>query len=575
MLTPHTILGPDGQPLRSVLDNLEDPRLDLHDPKTWEGVLGETKSGVKVSPFSALGYPPLWRALNLISGDVGRLPLSTFRRMDDGGKEKAREHPAYRLVRRKANPVMRASAFKRAMTYQALFRGNGVAAIVHDNGGRPRQLLMLDPTQTALAIVDGEMWYVTTVAGQDGPEQLRLPPTEVFHIKGLSNNGLWGLDVFDVMREALGMPIAAREYTSRFFGSGSNQSGVLMVPATFTDDKIKSTLKAWNEIATGLSKAHKVSLLRENVKWIPTTVTPKDSETTGLLEHEILMVSAITGAPPHKLGSTSRTSYNSLESENHAYLDDCLDPWLHEWEEESDAKLLSEREQESEEYFHAFNRNARLRMDAKARGEFYTKLRQSGAFTANDILRREDLPTIPGPEGERRFVPSNWQPLESAAGSREQGAGNREREQRNREQRNAHRKLVNGILNGKAKIERGKVLKAAERAAAGKLNLVDWLDQFYAEHQVRVLAALEDARRVIQGERSSRKPWAQAIAHVCKAHLTDLLEACGRVTRDGLVDEIQRVVDGWNHRKLVLRLVPQPTKGRGRSNAEEETDPGQ
>lgn len=205
------ILGPNGLPFQN---NLEDPRLDLHDPKTWEGVLHgiTTAAGVKVSPRTALGYPPLWRALNLISGDVGRLPLVRYRRLADGGKEPDRKGPSYRLLRRRANSLIRATTFKRTLTYHALFRGNGCAAIVRDAAGLPVSLLILDPEETALAIVEGKLFYLTTVDG----EQRKLTPDHVFHIKGLAHNGLWGIDVFDLMREAYGLPVAARSFMASF-----------------------------------------------------------------------------------------------------------------------------------------------------------------------------------------------------------------------------------------------------------------------------------------------------------------------------------------------------------------------
>lgn len=529
-------IGVDG-PLFQA--NLEDPRFSLSDPATWEsiGIGRPTAAGVRVSTSDALAYPPLWRALNLISGDVGRLPLCTYRRTRDDGKEKARQHPAYPLLRRRPNPVMRASAFKRTLTYHALFHGNGCALIVRDGRGDPRELLILDPEQTGLAIVEGDLWYFTTIAG----EPRRFPGRDVFHIKGLSHNGLWGVNVFDLMREALGLPIAAREFMARFFGDGSAQGGVLMVPASFTDDKIKNTLQMWNETATGIAKQHKVALLKDNVKWVPTTHSPKDSETTGILNHEIRTVSAITGCPPHKLGDDSRTSYNSLEQENQSYLDDCLDPWLNEWEEESDLKLLGEAEQASEEYFHEFNRTARLRTDATARGEFYSKLREIGVLTANDICRRENLPTI-GPEGDLRFRPANWVPLGES--------GPAEQARARRRTRVAHRRLVEDVVGKKSEIERTKVLKAAAREE----DFTQWLGQFYHEHLQHLVQSLDAVMCVLQVHSGRRWRWTDSVADLCSARQLELLAVSKQSLPERAV-AVAAIVDGWSDDALITQLV--------------------
>jgi HK97 family phage portal protein len=525
------ILGPDGRPFEN---SLEDPRLSLDDPKTWEaiGIGAPTKSGVRLTPKTALGYPPLWRALNLISGDVARLPLQTYLRLDDGGKEPAREHPAYTLTRRRANPVMRASAFKRVLTYHALLRGNGLAAIVRDRAGRPRQLLVLDPDQFGIAVVAGDLWYFGCVAGDD----VRLPARDVFHIKGLSHNGVWGLDVVDVMREALGLPIAAREFMSSFFGSGSNQSGVLMVPQAFNDEKMANTLRMWNEMSTGLAKSHKVGLLQDNVKFVPTSVKPKESETTPILEHEIRTVSAITGCPPHKLGDMSRTSRNSLEEENQSYLDDCLDPWLNEWEEEADLKLLSTDEQESEEFFHEFNRNARLRTDATARGTLYKTLREIGVLTGNDIARKENMPTF-GPEGDIRYVPANWVQLGTQP----------------KQVKAAQRKLIAGVLQQRGKIEREKVTRAAAKAP----EFAAWLDAFYPDHLLHLVDALAPARRVVEASRGKRLAarWKKLLGRCVSERQQQLREACGRVTPEELAAEVERVCGTWSHAPIVNQLL--------------------
>jgi hypothetical protein len=59
-------------------------------------------------------------------------------------------------------------------------------------------------------------------------------------------------------------------------------------------------------------------------------------------------IANVLGVPPHKLGDPSRTAYNSLESENQGYRDDTLGPWFAAWEQECDAKLLTEAEKEAE-----------------------------------------------------------------------------------------------------------------------------------------------------------------------------------------------------------------------------------
>ncbi|MCW5777456.1 MAG: phage portal protein [Phycisphaeraceae bacterium] len=512
-------LGGDGDGNR-----FENPDIDLNDPQQWAllGAGGITDAGERVSPQKALGYAPLWRAMNLVSGDIARMPLIRYARQASGGKEPDRRGASFRILRRQANKYVRASHLKRVLTFHAMYRGNGFAYIQRRQNGDPVGLIPLDPCVTALLAVDDELWYLTQAAGQD----VRLPAADVFHIRGLGHDGLWGIDVYALMRESLGLPLAARKFSAGFFGSGSNQSGVLMVPDHFSDEKIKNTLAMWKATAQGLSKSHQVALLKENVKFVPTSAKPRESMLTEQLEHEIRMVSAITGVPPHKLGDSSRTSYNSLEMENQSYLDDALEPWCSEWEEEADAKLLSDAERENETHLHEFNRSARLRSDSKTRAEVYNIYRSMGVFNANDVRRRENLPTL-GPEGDVYYVPSNWTAVGKIAESKAQAA---------------LRRQVAQIVDRKLEIEQAKVAQAAGR----EKDLSAWCEGFYREHATHLIEALRLPVRAWSELTGQRVRLKSAVAAWLTEHAAAVAAA----------DDAASVAQGWSSRSLLQALMP-------------------
>ena len=65
-------------------NSMENPATPLSGPADWLVEMaggGNSTSGVKVNHSSALAYPPpLWRAVNLISGDVAKVPFELFKR---------------------------------------------------------------------------------------------------------------------------------------------------------------------------------------------------------------------------------------------------------------------------------------------------------------------------------------------------------------------------------------------------------------------------------------------------------------------------------------------------------------
>lgn len=491
---PTLILDSRGRPIERGASgpknaSLENPAMSLHDPETWEGVAGyePSSSGVRVTAKKAMGYPPLWRGVNLICRDIAKIPLPLYKRDEQNGKVEAREHSSYPLLRKRAVPgIMKAIAFKMTMQLHALMYGNGCAAIFRDYAGRARELMILDPQETCLGIVDGMLWYKTKIGG----EEIRLPARDVFHIKGLSHNGLWGLDVIEVMSNALGLGFAAREYGARFFAQGSSSSGLLMIPGHFTQEKVENTIKAWNKMQTGLTKSHRVALIQDGVKYQPLTIDAEKAQLLETRQFEAKEVANILCIPPHKVGDESKANYNSLEQENQSYLDESLDPWMVEWETEGDEKLLTEEEKANDSHFYEFKRDAKLRTDATTRAAFYKGLSEIGVLTVNDILRKENLPTV-GELGDKRYRPTNWTEIVEQTQA-EQAQQQDSPAAPPPAARAALEYLIEDRLDRMQRIETNKT-----EAARQKPGFAEWLPQFYSDHAERMREALAPVLKAI------------------------------------------------------------------------------
>ncbi len=119
--------------LKSLLQrrSSENPAVPLSDPDddlvtTLGG--GRSVTGLVVNSSTALEYPAVYRAVDMLSRDVGKIPLFMYRRLEGGGKERAPSHPAYKLLRWQANEAQTADDFRQLLMVQALLRGNAGAA---------------------------------------------------------------------------------------------------------------------------------------------------------------------------------------------------------------------------------------------------------------------------------------------------------------------------------------------------------------------------------------------------------------------------------------------------------------
>lgn len=461
-----------------------------------------SSSGVSVNRRTVLGYPAVFRGINLISNVAAKLPLFVRRIDAAGGSTVDRDHPAYALLKRnrRKNSAgqwepgrMPASTLRKTVTAHALLHGNGYAAIMRNNRGEPTELLILDPEITFpvkvlpgsqidddTADVDAanaQIWYVTEIDGVP----LKLPSEDVIHIRNLSIDGLIGLSVIDLMKEAFGLGIAAQRFGARFFGEGSNASGILMIPGHIKKEAQENVIKMWNSMAQGISKSHRVALIQDGVKYQQLTIPPEQAQFLQTRRFELIEVANILGLPPHKLGDDSKTAYNSLEAENKSALDESYDPWLCAWEDECESKLLTEDEINDETHLIKFDRSTLLQTQLKERADAYRLFREIGVYSVNDCLRREGEPTV-GPEGDIRHVPANWVAIGSEATPTDDPAVLAKL-----------RPLVVDRLAHMAEIE----IKTVRQAIKKRSDVAAWSEEWYQQFSEKLIQALRPAVRAI------------------------------------------------------------------------------
>ena len=96
-------------------------------------VFGQTLSGERVDEKSALQIATVYACVRLLAESVASLPLHLYRITDDlGGKEKARDHPLYKILYRQPNAEMSSFTFREVMMIQLLLWGNAYAQIIRD-----------------------------------------------------------------------------------------------------------------------------------------------------------------------------------------------------------------------------------------------------------------------------------------------------------------------------------------------------------------------------------------------------------------------------------------------------------
>ena len=68
--------------------------------------LGNSTSGKRVNERSAMQMTAVYSCVRILSEAIASLPLNVYKYNKDGGKEKAYDHPLFRLLHDEPNPEM-------------------------------------------------------------------------------------------------------------------------------------------------------------------------------------------------------------------------------------------------------------------------------------------------------------------------------------------------------------------------------------------------------------------------------------------------------------------------------------
>ena len=375
--------------------------------------MGGTTSGKAVTERSAMQMTAVYSCVRILAEAVAGLPLHVYRYNDNGGKEKALDHPLYRLLHDEPNPEMSSFVFRETLMTHLLLWGNAYAQIIRNGKGEVIALYPLMPNRMSVDRDSrGKLYYRYTTTSDDAPTMegttVILSPCDVLHIPGLGFDGLVGYSPIAMAKNAIGMAIACEEFGARFFANGAAPSGVLEHPGTIRDPcRLRET---WQSQFGGSANTGKVAILEEGMKYTPISISPEQAQFLETRKFQINEIARIFRVPPHMVGDLEKSSFSNIEQQSLEFVKYTLDPWLIRWEQSIFRALFSE--EEKKEYFAKFNVEGLLRGDYSTRMNGYATARQNGWMSANDIRELENLDRIPAEEGgDLYLINGNMLPL--------------------------------------------------------------------------------------------------------------------------------------------------------------------
>ena len=357
----------------------------------FEPVSARTGSGMRVSPDSALRVAAVYACVRILAETMASLPLVIYQRRPDGGKDKVTDHWLYRLMAKRPNRFQNPFEWREMLQGHLALRGNAYNQIITNPRGEIIELMPIHPDRVKIELLpSGEYRYrVTDRAGTE----VIMPRGEVWHLRGLSSDGLMGMSPIELARENLGMALAAQDYGARFFANDAKPTGGwIEFPGSFKDSEAKKVFRESYQQAQSGTNRGKVLVLENGMKFHEVGVTNKDAQFLELRKFQITDIARLFRVPPHMIADLERATFSNIEQQSLEFVMHTMTPWAERWEASIESELLLEGDDIEIEFDFA----NLMRGDAASRSSYYQSGIQNGWLTRNEARIAENLNPIDG-----------------------------------------------------------------------------------------------------------------------------------------------------------------------------------
>lgn len=343
--------------------------------------------------------------INAIAPVLASMPMHLYRRSQNGGREKAIEHPLYEVLHGVANPQQNAFEVREYLLASLLINGNAYAKIIWNGRGQVTQLIPVDPSTVAVERLEsGRLRY--RISNERGNSRNFLQD-EILHVRyRLAKDGVMGLSPIQLARETFNLALCQQTTSGNQASKGNRPEGVLTFPDRIGASGKTNALTALQARIESTSSTGGVLVLDGGVTWSPMAFSSRDAEFLESRKLSNLDVARIWGVPPTVVGITDNATYSNVDGESRALVVRCLAPMARRVEQAMNTALLPT--QARRDMFIEHDLSGLLRGDQKARFEAYRIAREWGWLSSNEIRGWENMPKIEG--GDEYLSPLNMAP---------------------------------------------------------------------------------------------------------------------------------------------------------------------
>lgn len=373
----------------------------------WNDMAGWLSSitGRSVTMRTAIQVATVFACCRVIGNGMAQVPFKLMQESSSGRRVPAKKHPLYRLLALKPNGWQTSFEFRQMLAWHIELCGKAHVFKSKSVDGRILELIPFAPGMVTTRR-EADLTLKYDVVGFDGTMRT-FTQDQVWHLRGPTLDGVSGLEVVSLAREAIGLAMATEEAAARLHKNGILNTGVYSVEGTL-DKKQHDDLSNWvQKQFAGLQNAGKPMILDRNAKFLNASMSSVDAQSNETRKLQIEQICSFFGVLPIKVGYSDKTAtFASAEEMNRAHREDCLAPRWESFEQSAVINLLSEREQEQGYYFN-FTEEGMLRGSAKDTKDVILGYVNGGVLTPNEGRALLDRNPDDDPASNRLRVPAN------------------------------------------------------------------------------------------------------------------------------------------------------------------------
>lgn len=337
--------------------------------------------------------------LRILAETFASCPIFEYRKNGED-RERTNDTGLYEILHDQPNSIMSAYNYLEAIMYNINLGGNAISIKMTN---KYNQIVGLYPIEYTRVNIKPSSDLTSLEYEIDNKYLYKRE--NIFHVPNISTNGIIGMSLLEYASSILDICKSTENFLKRFYENGALPTGVFEHPSFMKEEAYQRLKESIKKEFTGLQNAGVPIILEDGMKFTQMTMKFVDAEFLANRKFNIEEICRICRVPLHMVQSLDRATHSNIEQQSLEFIMYTMLPHFKRFENCVNSQLLT-KEQRKAGYYFEFNIAALIRGDIQSRYEAYSKGRQWGFLSINDIRRLENMPSI-GEGGDVYLQPLN------------------------------------------------------------------------------------------------------------------------------------------------------------------------